>query len=122
MHTKARTLAEPQYKQFDASHGFDVVDIDETYVDPTFTPATGRPEEAKTLRKIAELEIPELKSLQKLALSSLLNENVGLFNEGLGRLPGPPLSVEKIQPNLKPFHRKAYRIPHSKLPKAKAEV
>jgi hypothetical protein len=121
MHTKARTLAAPQYEQYDASNDFVEV-MAETYVGPTFNPATGSPEEAKIRRKIAELEIPELTSLQKLALSNLLYENVGLFKEGPGRLPGPPLAVETIQPTLRPFHRKAYRIPHSKIAKAKAEV
>jgi hypothetical protein len=92
------------------------------YAAPTFPPAAVPARDANTIKHIADLELPELTSLQPLALSNLLRENVALFNEGLGRFTGPPLSVKTIGPNPKPFHRKAYRIPHSKIAKAKAEV
>jgi hypothetical protein len=72
--------------------------------------------------KIEEALPEHLSSEQRTKLAQILLEHYALFQDGIGKFPGPPYSVEPKAPPLKPYYRKPYRIPFTLLNEAKAEI
>jgi len=72
------------------------------------------------LKKVVE-EQTHLNEENKKILLELLQQFEGIFQGTLGRYTGDEVKIE-LKENVKPFHAKAYRIPHSILPVLKKEV
>jgi hypothetical protein len=72
--------------------------------------------------KIDDMLPTHLNRAQRRALWHVLKKHAFLFSGKLGKLPGKPVHLELTDPNVKPYHGKAYQVPRSLLPLLKTEV
>ena len=75
--------------------------------------------------EITELKqfLPQhLSSTERLDLLNVLEANHNVFHGQLGKLPGPPVHLRLRDPNVRPYHGRAFLIPHSQLELIKNEM
>ena len=75
--------------------------------------------------EITELKqfLPQhLSSTERLDLLNVLEANHNVFHGQLGKLPGPPVHLRLRDPNVRPYHGRAFPIPHSQLELIKNEM
>jgi hypothetical protein len=69
----------------------------------------------------ADAVIPSyLEEKAKTGLATILHSHSTLFDSGIGYFPGPPLTIEALEPPLQPYYGKPYRIPRALISDVKA--